>query len=131
MTSGAGGSPKRSHSSSKSSESSCSLSTAAIFLYMSMRSSLLPIYFVGMLASMIKSTVQLTLLLVTPCSSSTASSSSLQVEVVAHGLHVAVLLGAQHVAGTPDFQVAHGNLEARAELRKLPDGRKPLARRPR
>ena len=39
---------------------------------------------------------------------------------------MAVLLGTKHVAGTPDFQVAHGNLEARAKLRKLPDGGKPL-----
>ena len=39
----------------------------------------------------------------------------LDVEVVAHGLHVAVLAVAQQVARAADLQVAHGDAEAGAE----------------
>ena len=42
---------------------------------------------------------------------------------------MAALLGAQHVARAADLQIAHGDAVARAELRKLPDGREPLVRR--
>ena len=50
----------------------------------------------------------------------------LQVHVVAHGHHVARLLGAQQVARAADFQIAHGDLEAGAELGKVPDGGQAL-----
>ena len=53
----------------------------------------------------------------------------LEVHVVAHGAHVAALLGPQHVARAADLQIAHGDAVARAELRKLPDGREALVRR--
>ena len=46
----------------------------------------------------------------------------LHVEVVAHRGDVARLVRAQQVAGPPDLQVAHGDLEARAELGVLADG---------
>ncbi len=39
---------------------------------------------------------------------------------------MAGLLRAQQVARAPDFQVPHGNLEAGAELGKVPDGGQPL-----
>jgi len=39
---------------------------------------------------------------------------------------VAALLGTQHVARAADLQIPHGDLEARAELGKLTDGRQPL-----
>ena len=37
-----------------------------------------------------------------------------------------VLLGAEQIAAAADLHVAHGNAEARAELRVLPDRREPL-----
>ena len=40
----------------------------------------------------------------------------LDVELEAEGGHVARLLGTEQVAGAPDLEVAHGDLEARAEL---------------
>ena len=46
----------------------------------------------------------------------------LQVHVVADGFHVAVLLRAQDGAGAAEFEVAHGDLEAGAELGVLADG---------
>ena len=48
------------------------------------------------------------------------------VEVVAHGLHVAVLAVAQQAACAPDLQIPHGDAEAGAEGRELADGGKPL-----
>ena len=39
---------------------------------------------------------------------------------------MAGLLRAQQIARTPDFQVAHGNFEAGAEFREVPDGGEPL-----
>ena len=50
----------------------------------------------------------------------------LDVEVVAHGLHVAVLAVAQQAAGTADLQIAHGDAEAGTKGRELPDGGQPL-----
>ena len=41
---------------------------------------------------------------------------------------MARLLGTQQVAGTPDFQIPHGNFEAGAEFRKIPNGRQPFFR---
>ena len=43
----------------------------------------------------------------------------LRVKIVAHGGDVAVLLGAQQVARAADLEVAHGELEARAQLGQL------------
>ena len=50
----------------------------------------------------------------------------LDIEVVAHGLHVAVLAVAQQAAGTADLQIAHGDAEAGTKGRELPDGGQPL-----
>ena len=44
----------------------------------------------------------------------------LAVHFVADGGDVAGLLGAEHVAGAADFEVAHGDLEAGAELADIP-----------
>ena len=50
----------------------------------------------------------------------------LHVQIVAHGLHMAVLAVAQKAARTAYLQIAHGDTETRAEGGELPDGRKPL-----
>ncbi len=50
----------------------------------------------------------------------------LDIEVVAHGLHVAVLAVAQQTARAANLQIAHGDAEAGAEGCELPDGGKPL-----
>ena len=42
---------------------------------------------------------------------------------------MAALLGAKDIARAADLQIAHGNAEARAELRKLPNGGQALFRR--
>ena len=41
---------------------------------------------------------------------------------------MAGLFGTEHIAGTANFQITHGNLEARAERRKLADGAEALLR---
>ena len=41
---------------------------------------------------------------------------------------MAGLLGAQQIAGAPDFQIPHGDLEAGAELGEIPDGTQPFFR---
>src|SRR5207244_10877143 len=46
----------------------------------------------------------------------------LRIKIVAHGGDVAVLLGAQEVAGAPDLEIAQGELEPRAELGQLLEG---------
>ena len=46
----------------------------------------------------------------------------LQIHLIADCLHVTVLLCAQDVACTADFQIAHGDAEARTKGGKLPDG---------
>lgn len=43
----------------------------------------------------------------------------LKIHLVAYGLHVSVLLRAEYVARSAQLKVAHGYLEARAELRKF------------
>ena len=48
------------------------------------------------------------------------------VEIVAHGFHVAVLAVPQQTARAANLQIPHGNAEARAESGELPDGGKPL-----
>ena len=53
-------------------------------------------------------------------------SQHFNVEVVAHGFHVAVLAVPQQTARAADLQIPHGDAEARAESGKLPDGGKPL-----
>ena len=40
-----------------------------------------------------------------------------------------VLFRPQNIARTADFEIAHGDTEARAELRELPDGFEALLRR--
>ena len=50
------------------------------------------------------------------------------IEVVAHCLHMAMLLCAQQVACAPDFQIPHGNLKSAAQICKFPDGMKPFLR---
>ena len=52
----------------------------------------------------------------------------LHVQVVADGLHVAVLAVAQQTARAADLQIAHGDAEAGAEGRELPDGGQPFLR---
>ena len=46
----------------------------------------------------------------------------LDIQVVPDGLHAAALLGAEKVAGSAQFQVAHGYFEAAAELGEFADG---------
>ncbi len=41
------------------------------------------------------------------------------IQLVADGSNMPALLNAENIAGPPDFQVAHGNLEARPELGEL------------
>src|SRR5699024_7136631 len=53
-------------------------------------------------------------------------AEKLEVQIVADGLHVAVLLAAENVARAADLQIAHRNLEAGAELRELADRREAL-----
>ena len=50
----------------------------------------------------------------------------LDIEVIAHGLHVAVLAVAQQAARTANLQIAHGDAETGAERGELPDGGEPL-----
>ena len=50
----------------------------------------------------------------------------LAVQVVADRGDVARLAGAEQVAGAPDLEVAHGDLEPRAQLGGLADGLEPL-----
>ena len=50
----------------------------------------------------------------------------LHVQVVADGGDVAGLVAAEQVAGAPDLEVAHGDLEPRAQLGVLADGAQPL-----
>ena len=50
----------------------------------------------------------------------------LDIEVIAHGLHVAVLAVAQQAARPANLQIAHGDAEAGAERRELPDGGEPF-----
>ena len=50
------------------------------------------------------------------------------VEVEADGADVAALLGAEEVAGAADLEVAQGDLEAGAQLRRLEDGLQALLR---
>ena len=53
-------------------------------------------------------------------------AEQLQIEVVADGLHVAVLFAAEQAPRAADLEVAHRNLKARTEFRKFPDCRKAL-----
>ena len=50
----------------------------------------------------------------------------LAVQVVADRSDVPALAGAQQVAGAADLEVAHRDLEARAQLGGLADGLEPL-----
>jgi hypothetical protein len=49
------------------------------------------------------------------------------VELEPDGRHVPGLLAAEQVAGAADLEVAHRDLEARAELGVVGEGREPLA----
>ena len=53
-------------------------------------------------------------------------SQHFNVEVVAHGFHVAVLAVPQQTARAADLQIPHGDAEAGAKSGELPDGRKSL-----
>ena len=44
----------------------------------------------------------------------------LEIHLIAHRLHVTVLLCAEHIARSPEFKVAHRYLEAGAELGIFP-----------
>ncbi len=61
-----------------------------------------------------------------PFSSATASATMLDVEVVADRGDVAGLVGAEQVARAADLEVAHRDLEPRAELGLLADRPQPL-----
>ena len=50
----------------------------------------------------------------------------LAIHLVADGGDVAGLLGAKDVAGAANFQVAHGDLETRAQMAVFLDGFEPL-----
>ena len=50
----------------------------------------------------------------------------LHIQVVADGLHVAVLALTQQVARAADLQIPHGDAEARAKAGELPNGGQPL-----
>ena len=52
----------------------------------------------------------------------------LAVEVVAHGLHVAVLFRSQYIACAAKLQIAHSNLDSASQLRKFPDSLKSFFR---
>ena len=52
----------------------------------------------------------------------------LEVQIIADAHHVAGLLGTEHIACTANFQITHGNLEARAERCKLTNRTEPLLR---
>ena len=54
----------------------------------------------------------------------------LEVQIIADAHHVAGLLGTKHIAGTANFQITHGNLEARAERRELTNRAKALSALP-
>jgi len=56
-------------------------------------------------------------------------AQQLAVQFVTDRRDVAALLGAEDVAGAADFQVAHGDLKARSQLRKLLDCLQPPRRR--
>jgi len=45
----------------------------------------------------------------------------LAVQIIADRLHMAMLALAQQIAGAPDFQILHRNLEPAAQIRKLAD----------
>ena len=55
-------------------------------------------------------------------------AEELQVHVVADVLHMAVLLRAEYIARPAQFQVAHRDFKAGAELREFADGRQALLR---
>ena len=49
------------------------------------------------------------------------------IEIIANGLHMAVLAVPQQAARAADLQIAHRNAEAGTERRELPDGRQALS----
>jgi hypothetical protein len=51
----------------------------------------------------------------------------LAVQLEAHRRNVSALLRSEQVAGSPDFEIAHGDFEAAAEARVLLDGADALA----
>ena len=53
-------------------------------------------------------------------------TQKLEIHIISDGLHMAVLLAAQYIAGPADFKIPHCNFKARTELGKLPYGRQPL-----
>ncbi len=60
-----------------------------------------------------------------PCSCAVASSQHRQVHLEAHRGDLARLLLPQQLAGAPDLQVAHGDLEAGAQLGVVGQGGEP------
>ena len=50
------------------------------------------------------------------------------VKVIAHCVHMSMLLCSQQISCTAELQITHGDLEAASQICELPDRRKPLLR---